>query len=166
MNVRLSTIFFGQCCTIQIEYLVILLLDLNAVKNGVNLAGPAFEFQVEKFLDLVWFPFLLEELVANLLLLLVWQDDSVVDSKCATSTCTPLNVEESSCPFKSKTKMAVQDAKEYRTSSTSEAVKSSNFDANGSMCSHDVNESPLHKHDTSSLNKYACADENAVSILF
>lgn len=107
-------------------------------KNGVNLAGPAFEFQ----------------------------DVSVVDSKCATSTCTPMNVEESSCPFKSKTKMAVQDAKEYRTSSTSEAVKSSNFDANGSMCSHDVNESPLHKHDTSSLNKYACADENAQYLTF
>ncbi|KAG5529146.1 hypothetical protein RHGRI_029727 [Rhododendron griersonianum] len=107
-------------------------------KNGDNLASPAFEFE----------------------------DVLLVNSKCAMSTCTPANVEESTCSYKSRTKVAVQDAKEFRTSSTSEAVKSSTFDANGSKCYHDVNESPLHKHDTSSLNMYACVDESSQYLTF
>ncbi|KAL6965580.1 hypothetical protein U1Q18_036634, partial [Sarracenia purpurea var. burkii] len=104
----------------------------DEVKNGDNMASPACEFQ----------------------------DVSAVASKCATSICTPVNLEESTCSYKTRSPTIVaQDAKEFRTSSTTEAVKNSNFDANDSKYYADVTQSLSHNHDASRLNEHACVDE-------
>ncbi|XP_028110671.1 protein TONSOKU [Camellia sinensis] len=93
-------------------------------KSGDNLAGPACEFQ----------------------------DVSEVASKCAISTCTPINIEESTCSYKSRSpKVAAQDAKDFRR--TCEAVKNSKFNENGSKYYADVTESLF------GINKHACDHE-------
>ena len=95
------------------------------------------------------------------------QDISAVASKCATSTCTPVNLEESTSSYKSRSlNVASQDAKDVRTSSTGDAVKHFNFNASGSKNYTGVTESLLHSHDASGLNMHACATEYGVSILF
>ncbi|GFY91241.1 tetratricopeptide repeat (TPR)-containing protein [Actinidia rufa] len=101
-------------------------------KNGNNLASPVCEFQ----------------------------DISAVASKCATSTCTPVNLEESTSSYKSSSlNVAAQDAKDVRTSSTGVAVKHFDFNANGSKNYTGVTESLLHSHDASGLNTHACVNE-------
>ncbi|GMP25439.1 hypothetical protein CsSME_00002310 [Camellia sinensis var. sinensis] len=96
-------------------------------KSGDNLAGPACEFQ----------------------------DVSEVASKCAISTCTPINIEESTCSYKSRSpKVAAQDAKDFRR--TCEAVKNSKFNENGSKYYADVTESLF------GINKHACDHEYCV----
>ena len=94
------------------------------------------------------------------------QDISAVASKCATSTCTPVNLEESTSSYKSSSlNVAAQDAKDVRTSSTGVTVKHFDFNANGSKNYTGVPESLLHSHDASGLNTYACVNEYGVSIL-
>ncbi|KAL7230356.1 hypothetical protein ACSBR2_008781 [Camellia fascicularis] len=100
-------------------------------KSGDNLAGPACEFQ----------------------------DVSEVASKCAISNCTPVNIEESTCSYKSRSpKVAAQDAKDFR--STCEAVKNSNFNENGSKYYADVTESLF------GINKHACDHDYCQKLTF
>ncbi|KAI8031922.1 Protein TONSOKU [Camellia lanceoleosa] len=100
-------------------------------KSGDNLAGPACEFQ----------------------------DVSEVASKCAISTCTPINIEESTCSYKSRSpKVAAQDAKDFRR--TCEAVKNSKFNENGSKYYADVTESLF------GINKHACDHEYCQKLTF
>ncbi|XP_057495942.1 protein TONSOKU isoform X1 [Actinidia eriantha] len=108
-------------------------------KNGNNLASPVCEFQ----------------------------DISAVASKCATSTCTPVNLEESTSSYKSRSlNVAAQDAKDVRTSSTGVAVKHFDFNTNGSKNYTGVTESLLHSHDASGLNPHACVNEYGQYVTF
>ncbi|XAR73209.1 hypothetical protein NMG60_11007107 [Bertholletia excelsa] len=108
-------------------------------KNGDNLASVACEFQ----------------------------DISVLASKCAGSSITPANHEESTSSYKSRSPVvASQDGKKFRTSSTNKAVKDSKHDVNSSGYYIDVTESLLPKHEDSVADKHACHDKYHQYITF
>ncbi|KAM7523540.1 hypothetical protein LguiA_013442 [Lonicera macranthoides] len=89
-----------------------------------------------------------------------FQDVSPVGSKCAISECAPVNLEESTCSFKSRSsKLAAQDVMDFRFSSTDEVVHTSHFCANGSKNDTRASENPFHKQNTTSSNLHACDNE-------
>uniref|UniRef100_A0A5B6ZRH6 Protein TONSOKU n=1 Tax=Davidia involucrata TaxID=16924 RepID=A0A5B6ZRH6_DAVIN len=84
------------------------------------------------------------------------QDVSPVASKAAISSCIPVNLEESSCSYKSRSPtVSAQNAKVVRSSSTNEVVDTSNFGASGSNGDADVSENLLYKHNTGDLNLHS-----------
>ncbi|XP_071916680.1 protein TONSOKU-like [Coffea arabica] len=80
------------------------------------------------------------------------QDLSPVASRHAISTCTPVNLEESSCSHKSETSaLAAQDAKDFRDPYRNKFDKSGNLN---------------YKHNMSNLDPSACCAESCQHMIF
>ncbi|KAL3528003.1 hypothetical protein ACH5RR_012659 [Cinchona calisaya] len=87
-----------------------------------------------------------------------FQDVSPVASKCAISACSPENLEESSCSYKSRTStLAAQDGKDFRYSSTTE-FDNSKYGANSSG-------HLLYEYRMSNLCSSPCAAETCQHII-
>ncbi|XP_059644880.1 protein TONSOKU [Cornus florida] len=80
------------------------------------------------------------------------KDVSSVASKCAISASTPVNLEESTCSYKSSSpKVAGQNVKDVKSSSTNEIVDTSNFHLNNSIGGNDASENLVYKYTYGSL---------------
>ncbi|KAK9272896.1 hypothetical protein L1049_003275 [Liquidambar formosana] len=96
-----------------------------------------------------------------------FKDVSAVASKCDFSSCTPVNLEESTCSYNSRNpKVVAQNGKEFRSSSTDEVAIASNFAASGSKCDVDVPGNRLHEHSSAHLKLPTADDEYGKFITF
>ncbi|XP_042971160.1 protein TONSOKU-like isoform X1 [Carya illinoinensis] len=77
-------------------------------------------------------------------------------SQCATRSCNPVDMEESTSSYRSRSpNVATQKGKLFRSSSIGEVVIASDFAASGSKCDIDVNGNLLHKHNAADLELLA-----------
>ncbi|KAA8531034.1 hypothetical protein F0562_005743 [Nyssa sinensis] len=87
-------------------------------------------------------------------------DVSLVASKAAINSCTPVYLEESTCSYRSRSPtVSAQKTKAVRSSSTDEVVNTSNFGVSDSNGDANVSEDLLYKHSTGGLNMHSSNDK-------
>lgn len=95
---------------------------------------------------------------------MVWQDFSAVDSRCASRSRNPVNVEESTSSYNSlSVKTATPSGKVFRSLSNDDVVFVSDFAASGSKCGNDVCEDLTQKHNTFHCKLHNSDNDNKVS---
>ncbi|GAV62553.1 TPR_8 domain-containing protein/TPR_12 domain-containing protein [Cephalotus follicularis] len=78
-----------------------------------------------------------------------YQDGPEIVTKCASSSCNPINFEESACSCKpTSLQIAVPNGKVFKSSSIDDVVITSNFATSSSRCDIDLSvfENPMHGH--------------------
>lgn len=94
---------------------------------------------------------------------LVFQEIAAASYKCATRSCKPIDIEESTSSYRSKSpNLATQNGKLFRSSSIDEVAVTSDFAASGSKCIIDVTGNLLHEH--ADLKCHASGDKHDVSV--
>ena len=140
---------------------------LIAVKSRNNSASRDCKFQVNKSLVFLdenhpLFKFVSLYLALNYL---VSQEVSVAASKCATRSCNPIDIEESTSSYKSRSpNIGTQNSKLFRSSSIDEPIIASGFAASGSKRDTDVSGNLSHKHYDFDPKLHTSGDKRDVSV--
>lgn len=107
------------------------------------------------------------QLEPKYLILLVWQDVPAVASKCAYSSCDPINVEESTCSFKSMgPKPDTLNGNALRSLNAEKVLIASDCATSCSKDDVDVSEDILHRHNSSHYKLRTSDDNNNVSAVY
>ncbi|KAL2521328.1 Protein TONSOKU [Forsythia ovata] len=94
-----------------------------------------------------------------------FQDVSPAGARCSVSACTPLNLEESTCSYKSRiSRLGVQDDKDLTFTNTDAAVDESSSGANADNCTDGYGN--LFENRNSATKLQSCGDEPCQHITF
>lgn len=140
---------------------------LIAVKSKNNSASRDCKFQVNKSLVFLDEHYPLFKLVSWCLVPnhLVLQEVSAAASKCVTGSCNPIDIEESTSSYKSRSpNIGTPNSKLFRSSSNDEAIIASDFAASGSKCDIDVSGNLSHKHNAFDPKLHTSGDKRDVSV--
>ncbi|KAL2498642.1 Protein TONSOKU [Abeliophyllum distichum] len=87
-----------------------------------------------------------------------FQDVSLAGARCSVSACTPVNLEESTCSYKSRiSRLGVQDDKDLTFTNTDAAVDESSCGANADNCTDGYGN--LFENRNSATKLQSCGDE-------